>query len=183
MIWIYLKRETDFFTAPHKMLHVAPEHCFISRFKAIKTLEYTTGDIESPLADVKMDLHEAPFEDESFTIIFCNHVLEHVEDDIKAMSEIYRMLVPGGWAILQIPLFYPLPEKTIEDPSISDPKKREELFGQDDHVRKYGLDYQDRLRSVGFQLRENYVEEIPETDMKKYALPQNEILFVVNKPA
>ncbi len=182
LIWIYLKNETDFFTSAHKMLHVAPEHCFIKRFEGIKSLEYVTGDIESPLAKVKMDLLEAPFDDNTFSVVFCNHVLEHVHDDRKAMSEIYRILKPGGWAILQIPLFYPLPEKTIEDPTIEDPIKREELFGQDDHVRKYGLDYRDRLKNTGFNLKDDYLKRLDEESIRKYALDKNDILFVVEKP-
>jgi len=181
LIWLYLKNETDFFRAKHKMLHIAPEYCFIDRFKKLMNIEYTTADIESPLADVKMDVHNIPFKENEFDIIFCNHVLEHVNDDRKAMSEIYRTLKNGGWAILQIPLFYPLPEKTIEDPSIIDPKKREELFGQDDHVRKYGLDYIDRLKDIGFTVDANYVSSLSEESLKKHSINKNEILFVASK--
>lgn len=163
------------------MLHVAPEYCFIDRFSRLDNLEYITADIESPLAQVKMDIHEIPFEEASFDILFCNHVLEHVNDDRKAMSEIFRVLRPGGWAILQIPLFYPLPDQTIEDPSIEDPKERERLFGQDDHVRKYGLDYRDRLKEAGFLLQDNYVSTIDSEEMQQFGLDKNEILFVVKK--
>jgi hypothetical protein len=181
VIWLYLQRETDFFNKKAKMLHVAPEYCFIDRFAKLKNLEYITGDIESPLATVKMDIHDIPFEDDSFDILFCNHVLEHVDDDRKAMSEIHRVLKPGGWAILQIPLFFPLPEQTIEDPTIKDPAERERLFGQDDHVRKYGLDYRERLKKAGFSLRENYMDALQKDEIKKFGLDQNEILFVVDK--
>lgn len=181
VIWLYLKRETDFFDGNHKMLHVAPEYCFIDRFSKIDKLEYITADIESPLAKVKMDIHDIPFKENTFQILFCNHVLEHVNDDKKAMSEIYRVLKPEGWAILQIPLFFPLPSETIEDPSIQDPKERERLFGQDDHVRKYGLDYRDRLKEAGFTLKENFVESLDSSEIDRFGLDKNEILFVVQK--
>lgn len=164
------------------MLHVAPELCYIDRFEALKNLEYITADIESPLAKVKMDIHEIPFEENTFDVIFCNHVLEHVESDIKALEEMRRVLKSGGWAILQIPLFHPLPKTTLEDPSITDPKEREKAFGQDDHVRLYGEDYTERLASVGFQVvEEKFVQEMDLSEVKRYALPVDEFIYRVNK--
>ena len=164
------------------MLHIAPELCFIPRFEKLSNLDYTTGDLESPLAKVKMDIHDMPFEENSFDVIFCNHVLEHVDDDIKAMSEIRRVLRPGGWAILQIPIFYPWIDQTIEDPTIKDPKKREELFGQDDHVRKYGKDYPDRIAKAGLKVKEEkLIFELEENELEKYALPKNEIIYRAEK--
>lgn len=163
------------------MLHIAPEHCFIDRFESLKNLDYTTGDIESPLAKVKMDVHQIPFDDESFDVVFCNHVLEHVDDDRKAMSEIFRVMKPGGWGVLLVPFFYPLPKETIEDPSIKDPKMREELFGQDDHVRKYGLDYKERLVKAGFKVESNFVHSLTTIEKERYAIPENELLFTVTK--
>ena len=111
------------------MLHIAPELCFIDRFEKLDNLDYITGDIESPLAKVKMDIHEIPFEENTFDVIFCNHVLEHVDSDIKAMQEMRRVLKPGGWAILQVPFFYPLKDETFEDKSITSPTEREKVFG------------------------------------------------------
>lgn len=182
LIWIYLKRKTDFFTKEAKMLHVAPELCFMDRFEALDNLNYITADIESPLAKVKMDIHEIPFEDNSVDIIFCNHVLEHVDDDLRALSEMKRVLKPGGWAILQVPFFYPLPETTYEDKSIIDPKERERAFGQDDHVRLYGQDYAKRLASSGFNVvEERLIEELSEVEKKRFALPANEIIYKVVK--
>lgn len=181
LMWLYLQRETDFFTKKARLLHIAPEHCFIDRFEKLENLDYITADIESPLAKVKMDAHDIPFENESFDMVFCNHVLEHVDDDKKVMSEIYRVLKSGGWGILQIPLFFPLPEKTIEDPSIKDPRKREELFGQDDHVRKYGLDYKDRLEAVGFIVGDDYTNKLSTEELHKYGIIESEILYTVKK--
>lgn len=164
------------------MLHIAPELCYISRFESLKNLEYITADIESPLARVKMDIHDIPFEENSFDVIFCNHVLEHVKSDIKALDEMKRVLKPGGWAILQVPFFYPLPKTTQEDPSVTDPKERERLYGQDDHVRMYGEDYAERLASVGFRvLEEDFINELSEKEVERYALPKQEIIYRVEK--
>ena len=180
LMWLYLKNETDFFTAPLKVLHVAPEHCFIDRFEKLSNLEYLTADIESPLAKVKMDVHSIPFPDNSFDVIFCNHVLEHVEDDILACSEFNRVLKPGGWGILQSPV-YPM-EKTLEDKTITDPAERERIFGQRDHVRKFGKDYAERLRKSGLNIEENqFVKQIGSDLIKKYALAENEVIFVCRK--
>ncbi|WP_258101738.1 class I SAM-dependent methyltransferase [Marinoscillum pacificum] len=182
LIWLYLRDRTDFFTKERKMLHIAPELCFIDRFEKLDNLDYITGDIESPLAKVKMDIHEIPFEENTFDVIFCNHVLEHVDSDIKAMQEMRRVLKPGGWAILQVPFFYPLEDETFEDKSITSPTEREKVFGQDDHVRMYGKDYAKRLASAGFKVvEEKMVMELPKEEVKRYALPQDEIIYRVEK--
>lgn len=164
------------------MLHIAPELCFMDRFEGMDNLEYITADIESPLAKVKMDIHDIPFEDNLFDVIFCNHVLEHVDDDIRALNEMKRVLKPGGWAILQVPFFHPLPKTTFEDPAITEPKEREKAFGQDDHVRMYGEDYGNRLASIGFNVEENQmVFELPQELVSRYALPVNEVIYRVEK--
>jgi SAM-dependent methyltransferase len=182
LIWLYLKHKTNFFTSELKMLHVAPEQCFMDHFEAIHGDNYITADIESPLAKVKMDIHDIPFPANTFDVTFCNHVMEHVDDDLKAMSELHRVLKPGGWGIIQVPFFPPLPEETFEDNSITDPKEREKVFGQDDHVRLYGNDYPDRLRKAGFIVKEeDYIHEIPAEWIQKYALPKDEIIYLVRK--
>ncbi len=145
LIWLFLKEKTNFFSEKLNVLHFAPEPCFIGRFEKQHGDKYITADIESPLAKVKMDIHQIPFEENHFDVVLCNHVLEHVKDDIQAMREIHRVLKPGGWAILQVPFFSPVPDKTFEDNSISDKREREKIFGQDDHVRKYGKDYVQRI--------------------------------------
>jgi SAM-dependent methyltransferase len=183
LIWLYLKEKTNFFTAPIKMLHIAPEYCFIRKFKAMKNLDYTTGDIESPWADVKMDIHHIPFEDNTFDFVMCNHVLEHVDDDILACREILRVLKPGAFAILQSPIEWHR-ATTYEDKSITDPKEREKHFLQDDHLRIYGRDYGDRLRSAGFIVKEDdFVKSLPAGLAQRYALPTEELIYFCTKPA
>lgn len=180
-MWLYLQNETDFFTKNYKVLHIAPEQEFLRKFRKMKSLDYTSADLFSPIVDVKADILDLPFPDESFDVVICNHVLEHIEDDSKAMSELYRVMKPGGWGIFQVPMKNSL-EKTYEDFSIKDPKERQKHFGQYDHVRWYGMDYFNRLRKAGFRTEPNYYSRtFSEADRKKYGLMENEILPVVFK--
>jgi len=181
LLWLYLKNETDFFTAPKKVLHFAPEQAFYKLFRNQKNLDYTTTDLYSPLADVKADICNLPFADNEYDLILCNHVLEHIPDDTKAMQELYRVMKPGGMGIFQIPQDLTR-EKTFEDNSITDAKKRAEIFGQYDHVRVYGRDYFDKLRSIGFTVvEEDYTRKIAAELVEKYCLAPGEIIPVVFK--
>lgn len=181
LLWLYLKNETDFFSAEKKVLHFAPEQCFLKRFKNLEHIDYTTTDLESPIADVKADICKLPFEDNSYDVILCNHVLEHIPDDTKAMQELYRVLKPGGYGVFQIPQDLSRAE-TFEDNSIIDKKKRAKIFGQYDHVRVYGRDYFDTLRRIGFKVDEvDYTSQLSEEDIEKYCLAKGEIIPVVSK--
>jgi len=181
LLWLYLKNETDFFTADKKVLHFAPEQCFLKQFKTLKNLDYTTTDLNSPLADVKADICNLPFSDNEFDVILCNHVLEHIPDDTKAIQELYRVLKPGGMGIFQIPQDLSR-ETTFEDDSITDKKKRAKIFGQYDHVRVYGRDYFDKLRSIGFKVEEvDYTSKISKEEITRYCLAKDEIIPVVTK--
>lgn len=178
LIWLYLKEKTNFFGSKLHVLHIAPEACFIKRFERVHGDTYITADIESPLAKVKMDIHEIPFTENTFDAVLCNHVLEHVRDDIQAMREINRVLKPGGFAILQIPFFNPVPDTTFEDNTITDPRERERIFGQDDHVRKYGHDYPKRIEQAGLQaIEDDFVNTLPEATRRKFGLVKGEILY------
>ncbi|MDD2563836.1 MAG: methyltransferase domain-containing protein [Salinivirgaceae bacterium] len=181
VIWLYLQNETSFFEAPLKFLHIAPEFCFLKKFKKLKNLSYVTGDLESPWADVKLDVREMPFSENTFDATMCNHVFEHIDDDKKAMSEFLRVLKPGGWGIFMVPIKWD--QETIEDPTITDPKERERLFGQRDHVRYYGSDYPDRLRSVGFEVTViDYYHKLDQQLVNKYALLPDEKIIFCKKP-
>lgn len=181
LLWLYLKNETDFFTAKKSVLHFAPEQCFLKRFKKLKNLKYTTTDLESPIADVKADICNLPFEDNSYDIILCNHVLEHIPDDTKAMQELFRVMKHGGYAIFQIPQDLSR-ETTFEDNTITDKKERAKIFGQYDHVRVYGRDYFEKLRSIGFKVEEvDYTTTLSEEKTKKYCLAKGEIIPVIYK--
>jgi len=181
LVWLYLVERTALFSKPHKVLHIAPEQCFYSRFRKMRNLEYVTADLESPLADVKLDIQAMMMEDNQFDVVICNHVLEHVPDDRKALKEIFRVLKHGGFAILQSPVAYDM-EKTYEDPSITDPKEREKHFRQKDHCRLYGKDYPERITEAGFKItEENYLLQITDEIKERYRLPSMEYMFGYHK--
>ena len=183
LMWLFLKDETNFFTSTKKLktLHIAPEQCFLDIFRKQKNLGYITSDLESPIADVKADICDLPFKDNEFDVVFCNHVLEHIPDDKKAMQELYRVLKKGGFGIFQIPQDLSR-TTTFEDDSITDKKERAKIFGQYDHVRVYGRDYFDKLRSVGFKVDEvDYTKKITLEKLERFCLMKGEILPVCYK--
>lgn len=181
LLWLFLKNKTDFFTKPSKILHFAPEQAFYKRFKELDHLHYITTDLNSPLAEIKADICDLPFEDNSYDIILCNHVLEHIADDVTAMKELYRVMKPGGWGIFQIPQDLSR-DTSYEDDSITDPGERARIFGQYDHVRIYGRDYFDKLRAVGFTVEEvDYTAELSAEEVEKYRLAKGEIIPLVRK--
>jgi SAM-dependent methyltransferase len=184
LAWLFLQRKTDLFSpkTSRKMLHVAPEDSFESRLRPLLGSGYLTADFLTPNVDVKMDIMDIQFPDETFDIIFCSHVLEHVPDDKKAMREFLRVLKRDGWAVLLVPINV---DRTVEDPSITDPKERLRLFGQEDHVRRYGPDYLDRLKEAGF-----VVSRIPASDFlsedererMRVGDPANAVVFYCQRP-
>ena len=183
LMWIFLRDETTFFTSEKKLktLHIAPEQCFLDIFRKQQNLDYTTSDLESPIADVKADICDLPFDDNSFDVVFCNHVLEHITDDTKAMQELFRVLKKGGFGIFQIPQDLSR-ATTFEDDTITDRKERAKIFGQYDHVRIYGFDYFDKLRSIGFKVDEiDYTQKIAPEKLERFCLMKNEILPVCYK--
>lgn len=183
LLWLYLQNETTFFTSKEKIkvLHFAPEQAFYKLFRNQKNLDYTTTDLLSPLADVKADICNLPFQDNQYDIILCNHVLEHIPDDTKAMQELFRVLKPSGMAILQIPQDLNRCT-TFSDDSIKDQKERTKIFGQYDHVRIYGRDYFDKLRSIGFKvIEEDYTSKLTSELIEKYCLAKGEIIPVCYK--
>ncbi len=182
LLWLYLKNETSLFSQPTQLLHFAPEQCFYTRFRESELLHYTTTDLNSPLADVKADICDLPFSDNEFDMILCNHVLEHIPDDETAMKEMYRVLKPGGKAIFQVPLENKRAE-TFEDDTITDRAERARIFGQYDHVRIYGMDYFDRLRSIGFEVDAvDYTQQLSQKEVDYYRLAAGELIPVVTKP-
>lgn len=183
LLWLYLTRETDILTNLPRVLHIAPEVCLMRRFRnAYRDVadRYITADLESPLADMKMDIQAIPMPDCDVDVIFCNHILEHVDSDIKAMSEMYRVMRHGGWGVMLSPVDLNLAH-TFEDDTITDPDERTRIFGQYDHRRNYGLDYADRLRSVGFEVEEiDYATRFSEDERHRAGL-RTEIIYLARK--
>jgi SAM-dependent methyltransferase len=179
LLWLYLKNETDFLRHP-KSAALCTRTSVYQLFRNQKNLDYTTTDLFSPLADVKADICDLPFDDNTYDIILCNHVLEHIPDDTKAMQELYSVLKPGGMGIFQIPQDLSR-AVTFSDDSITDAKERRN-FGQYDHVRVYGRDYFDKLRSIGFTvIEEDYTAKIAPELVEKYCLAKGEIIPVCFK--
>ncbi|MDD5670956.1 MAG: methyltransferase domain-containing protein [Candidatus Omnitrophica bacterium] len=179
LLWLYLRNQTDFFDRPHKVLHFAPEPVFQKIFKDMPNLRYTSADLSSEIAMVRMDITHIPEENGAYDVILCTHVLEHIPDDRKAMNELYRVLKPGGWAILQVPI---LCGKTFEDEKVVLPEERARIFGQKDHVRKYGIDYKDRLEGVGFKVKvDDYIKNLGENKIREYALMSGEAIYFCKK--
>jgi hypothetical protein len=156
--WVYLEQKTDLiYGKKNKVLHIAPEKGFEDKLKKLLGVRYISADLRSPKVMVKMDITNIQYPDQSFDVIFCSHVLQQVQDDRKAMSELFRVLKNDGWAILLVPITANI---TFEDPTITEPYERKERFGSEDHVRRYGLDYIDRLIIAGFKVTVTEVSDL-----------------------
>jgi predicted SAM-dependent methyltransferase len=161
------------------MLHVAPEPELSRWLQEVEYIDYVSADLSSPRAMVRMDISDIQYRDNTFDVIYCSHVLEHVPDDRKAMREFWRVLKNGGWAILQVPI---TADVTFEDPTVTSPEERERLFGQHDHVRRYGPDYRDRLVDVGFSVTvDGFVRELDERTVSRYGLMRSEDVYFCQK--
>ena len=182
LLYLYLSKKTNIFTEQVKLLHIAPEARLSAIIKKHSNIDYLTADISSDTVIVKMDITEINYPDKSFDVIICNHVLEHIVDDRKAIDELYRILKPGGWGILQVPMSLFI-DKTHEDFSVTSPSEREKVFGQSDHVRIYAIDYLDRLKESGFQVDPFSWKNDEEFSRSNNinGLLQDESVFLVNK--
>lgn len=183
LIWLYLNKKTNFFTDNLKVLHFAPEQPFLKRFKSLKNLDYTTADLDSPIADLHLDVTKIDLPDNTYDVVICNHVLEHVDNVEAAFSEIKRILKPSAWAILMVPINPNV--DTFEDKTVTDPKERQRLFGQYDHVRQFGRDYAEVLRKAGFIVdADSLYYELSEEERKSMQLARTgeELIYRVIKP-
>lgn len=182
LTYLYMLRKTDLFDGrPKRMLHVAPEAQLARLFRRAAQIDYLSADLCSPRAMVKMDITDIQYADGTFDVIYCSHVLEHIPDDAKAMREFHRVLKIGGWAILQVPI---TAEVTFEDPSVTRPEDRLRLFGQEDHVRRYGPDYKNRLADAGFSvLVDGFARELDDRTANQQGLMQSEDVYFCRKKA
>lgn len=175
--WVYLSRFTDVLTRPIRLLHIAPEASIAGRLRANDNIDYLSADLDGRHAMVSMDITDIRYPDDSFDVIYCSHVLEHVPDDVRAMREFRRVLRPGGMAVLQVPLGDR--DVTYEDWSIVTPAERLRAFGQIDHVRIYGRDFPGRLLSAGFEVEQVDVRTLIEPEeLRRLAIDRDEPLFI-----
>ncbi len=182
LLWLYLQQKTDFFKKNLKVLDIAPMPGLSQKYQETSNIDYLSIDLNSPLAMAHMDITQLSLDDNSFDCLLCYHVLEHIPDDRKAISELYRVLKPGGWAIIQVPI-NPKLSKTLEDPTITDSVIREQLFGNKNHVRYYGLDYKDRLEQAGFKVTvDKFLDNMSEEDIQRYRLKKSEEIYLCIKP-
>lgn len=180
MIWLWIERNTDLMTSHPRLLHIAPEVSLMRHFKRIYrgTDSYITADLESPLADMHFDVQHIPMDDRSVDVVICNHLLEHVTDDRLAMRELYRIMRPGGWGIMVVPEDRGR-ATTFEDDTITDPQERTRIFGQYDHLRIYGRDYDDRLSEAGFDVeRIAFAASLTPEERTLYAVGSDDLVVV-----
>ncbi len=189
LIWLYLNGRTNLFSEQRKsLLHFAPEEVFHSKFSALDSVDYFPCDLfpekyEYPTGKTlaKIDITSIPFQDDHFDVILCNHVLEHIPDDRLAMRELYRVMKPSGWCILQVPIDYSR-VSTYEDFSITSPLARKKAFGKTDHVRWYGQDYPKRLQEAGFNVQHDmFVDSSTDSEKFRYGLMPGEMIYYCTK--
>jgi len=180
-IWLYLQRRTDLWSGRRRLLEIAPVWALARRFRGMRGIQYTGVDIRAagPYVTVVGDVTALPLDDESMDIVLCIHVLEHVARDRQAIAEVYRVLAPGGWALVSVPLR--LNEPTYEDLTVTEPGERLRLFGEEDHVRLYGLDLRDRLEAAGFSVELDRADDLPRDDCRRFGLRRDEHLFLCRK--
>lgn len=176
LVWLFIRRRTDLLTRPSTRLpHIAPEPSLSAYFQRLENVRYLSADLHNPQAMVKMDVCDIRYPDGAFDAIYCSHVLEHVPDDHKAMSELRRVLNPEGWALILLPI---TAEQTYEDVTVTDPAERERRFGQHDHVRRYGPDCVQRLESAGFNVTTVWTEDVATpAEIERLCLAPHEPLF------
>ncbi len=179
--WLYLLEQTDLSTANLRLLHISPKYSLARRLTRMPNLDYLAGDLSQRAhISLRFDVASLPVSSETFDAVICIHVLEHVDQDRRAMSEIFRVLRPGGWALITAPVR--LDQPTHEDPSITEPEERRRAFGETDHVRFYGYDLVDRLEESGFTVRLDRAEGLDEDTKSTYGLLDDENVFFCQKP-
>ncbi len=191
LLYEFLNKETNLLKEGGKrikLLHFAPEKAFYDIFSKQSNIDYFPSDLNPKTYQFykktkihEVDITKIPFADNSFDVILCNHVLEHIIDDSTAMKELYRVMKPNGWGIFQVPIDFER-EETYEDFSKITARERYISFGQIDHVRWYGMDYIKRLRDAGFRVSDiDYTKQYSQEEKFRYGLPEKEFIYFCEK--
>lgn len=180
-IWLFLEEHTNLFRSELSLLHISPKYSLSRRFVRMRNLNYVAGDIGNrPNVDVRLNVSQLPFASEAFDAIICVHVLEHVEHDRAAMQEMQRVLKPGGWAVISVPIR--LDQTTYEDASIRTPSERKLAFGESTHVRYYGHDIVERLEDAGFEVTLDLADSVSQPVKDRFGLLDDENILFCRKP-
>jgi SAM-dependent methyltransferase len=186
--WLWLTREQgELFEERLDFLHFAPEIAFEQRLSELPNLHYVGADLLPKGNQVRVDIMNIQFEDASFDVILCNHVLGEVPDDRRAIMELYRILRPGGRLIAQMPVDHDHAETSEDRRPAPRPGERQPTGA---NIRRYGRDFVERVAAPGFAVEEiRYLETLPEAERRRYALDEvggkatgNDI-YVATKPA
>jgi SAM-dependent methyltransferase len=186
LLWKFLHEESELFDGrSKKLLEIAPDLPFFNLFSGYPYLHYFPCDIHPAQEKydafrggiIEADVCDLPFNDEVFDVVLCSHVLEHVENDRRALAELQRVMKRGGWAVFQSPIHYNM-ENTAEDESVTSPDEREMLFGQADHLRKYGKDFKERIEDAGFRVFEiDFVHTFLPEEITRFGLDPYERIY------
>jgi SAM-dependent methyltransferase len=185
LLWLYLEKKTNLYTAPLRVLHIAPETTFFHHLAGKANIDYHPVDIYPnlyPEGTTYFNLLDPQVPWASYDVIICNHVFQYIEDDITAMRNARKLMKPGGWGIMQVPIDRSRPV-TYEDKTITSEAEREKAFGLKEHVRFYGLDYADKLRNAGFTVKvDDYTAEFSDADNFKYGFWKGDAIYYCTKP-
>lgn len=184
LVWLYLKNELDIFKKKYKLLHIAPELCYFEKLSKFENINYFPGDkmvngYSNQKGVLDLDITQIDFKSNFFDIIICNHVLEHIDDDKTAISEMYRVLNKGGKAIITVPINEKI-NKTYENKLVKTASERIKHFGQWDHVRWYGLDIKERISKAGFKVELNrYSNKFSKKEILRQGLSKSLIITAI----
>jgi SAM-dependent methyltransferase len=178
--WLYLTGQTDVLQRPTRLLHIAPELCLSLPLRGLPNVSYLSGDYDMTLAMEQIDVRKIGYADESFDGVICNHVLNVVDDDRSAMSELGRVIKTGGWALLQSAVD-PSLEHTEEHSRTVTPESEDGRY-EEVMIRRYGRDYVARLEEAGLTVTvSSFVADLPRATVKKFGLDPEETIFFCRK--
>lgn len=181
--WMYWEKLNLFEGKRIRLLHFAPEKCFLNEIKKMEFIDYYPVDLNAGFYGIreKVDITDIPYKDHMFDLIICNHVLEHIPNEVKALSELYRVLKIDGTAFLTVPVCDHA-EMTLEKEEYNTPELRREFYGNPDHVRMYGKDFKTRLEHAGFIVNRILMnEEYAKEELDRYGLYKNEAMYECRK--